>query len=55
MYGFEKLWAFLKYRKSSDKVEIDADIQLELQKYKTADDFHSLAAAASTSLMQIYV
>ena len=49
MYGFEKLWAFLKYRKSTDKLEIDPTLESELKKFKSADDFHAIAAAAAES------
>jgi hypothetical protein len=51
MYGFEKLWALLKYRKSKEAIEIDADLQQELLKFKTADDFHSIATRPSESKM----
>ena len=45
MYGFEKLWAFLKFRKATEKLDLAADLQAELVKFKTADDFHTVAAS----------
>ena len=47
MYGFEKLWAFLKFRKGGEKLDLAADLQAELVKFKTADDFHAVAASLS--------
>ena len=50
LYGIEKLWAFLKYRKSSEKLEMDGTLEAELKKYKTVDDFSASSSSASLRL-----
>lgn len=39
LYGLEKFWAFMKYRKDKSPVELMPEIQTLLSKYRTIDDF----------------
>jgi len=39
LYGLEKFWAFLKFRKDKTPLEILPEIQVQLNKFKTMDDF----------------
>ena len=49
IYGVEKLWAFLHYRKSSKPLNIHPELQSIVSKYKTVDDF-AVERARSASL-----
>lgn len=39
MYGIEKFWAFLKYYKNSEQLEVGDKLQGYLNRFKTIDDF----------------
>jgi hypothetical protein len=39
LYGIEKFWAFMKYYKNSDQLEIGEKLNGYLNKFKTIDDF----------------
>lgn len=39
LYGIEKFWAFLKYYKNSDQLEVGDKLQGYLNRFKTIDDF----------------
>lgn len=39
LYGLEKFWAFLKYYKNSQKLEVDPKLNEYLAKFKTIEDF----------------
>jgi la-related protein 1 len=39
LYGIEKFWAFMKYYKNSDQLEVGDKLQGYLNKFKTIDDF----------------
>ena len=39
MYGIEKFWAFLKYYKNSEQLEVGDKLQGYLGRFKTIDDF----------------
>jgi la-related protein 1 len=39
LYGLEKFWAFLRYRKSAKPLEIMPELGEVLKKFKTIDDF----------------
>lgn len=39
LYGLEKFWAFLKYYKHSQKLQVDPKLKEYLSKFKTIEDF----------------
>lgn len=39
LYGLEKFWAFLKYYKNSDQLNVDPKLQEYLSKFKNIEDF----------------
>ena len=39
LYGLEKFWAFLKYYKSSTKLQVQEKLKVKLSKYKSIEDF----------------
>ena len=39
LYGLEKFWAFLKYYKRSDQLQVDLKLQEYLSKFKSIEDF----------------
>ncbi|XP_043271130.1 la-related protein 1 isoform X2 [Venturia canescens] len=39
LYGLEKFWAFLKYYKHSDKLQVEPTLQEYLSKFKSIEDF----------------
>lgn len=39
LYGIEKFWAFLKYYKNSNQLEVGDKLQGYLNRFKTIDDF----------------
>lgn len=39
LYGLEKFWAFLKYYKHSDQLQVDPKLQEYLSKFKSIEDF----------------
>lgn len=42
LYGIEKFWAFQKYYKHADKLNIDPRLKEHLSKFKTVEDFRVL-------------
>lgn len=42
MYGLEKFWAFLKYYKHADKLNVEPRLKEHLSKFKTIEDFRVL-------------
>jgi len=45
LYGLEKFWAFLKYRKDKRPIDIPQDLQKLLSQYRTIDDFRKAKAS----------
>lgn len=39
LYGLEKFWAFLKYYKNADKLEVQPTLKEYLKRFKTIEDF----------------
>ena len=39
LYGLEKFWAFLKYYKKANLLDVDEKLKRQLAKYKKFDDF----------------
>lgn len=39
LYGLEKFWAFMKYYKHAEKLQIDTTLQDYLSKFKSIEDF----------------
>lgn len=44
LYGLEKFWAFLRYRKDKAPVDLLPEIQTQLGKFRTIDDFRRAKA-----------
>lgn len=42
LYGLEKFWAFIKYYKGGNQLEIQPQLQEYLDKFKTIEDFRVL-------------
>lgn len=42
LYGIEKFWAFQKYYKHAEKLNIDPRLKEHLSKFKTIEDFRVL-------------
>ena len=45
LYGLEKFWAFLKYYKGHQPLDISPELTKRLSKFKTLEDFRVAAAA----------
>jgi len=45
LYGLEKFWAFLKYRKDKRPIEIPPELQKLLSQFRTMDDFKRAKAS----------
>ena len=45
LYGLEKFWAFLKYYKGHQPLDISPELTKRLSKFKTLEDFRVEAAA----------
>lgn len=39
LYGLEKFWAFLKYYKHTDKLQVEPKLKEYLSKFKSIEDF----------------
>lgn len=42
LYGIEKFWAFMKYYKHANKLEVEPRLKEHLSKFKTIEDFRVL-------------
>lgn len=42
LYGIEKFWAFMKYYKHAEKLEVEPRLKEYLTKFKTIEDFRVL-------------
>jgi la-related protein 1 len=42
LYGLEKFWAFRKYYKNSNKLDVDPKLEGYLEKFKSIEDFRVL-------------
>lgn len=42
LYALEKFWAFLKYYKHSNTLQVDSKLKSYLAKFKTIEDFRAL-------------
>jgi la-related protein 1 len=42
LYGLEKFWAFLKYYKNAEKLQVDPKLQTMIDNFKTIEDFRVL-------------
>lgn len=54
LYGLEKFWAFLKYYKGHQPLDISPELTKRLSKFKTLEDFRVAAAADVGFLTQSF-
>ncbi len=51
LYGLEKFWAFLQYRKDKRPVKILPELETILANFKTLDDFHAYGSVRRCACM----
>ena len=54
LYGLEKFWAFLKYYKGHQPLDISPELTKRLSKFKTLEDFRMAAATDVRNLTQSF-